>query len=331
MANVNTTELELWEKELLAGHRWGRMAIWFDINDDRGVNEHTRLKELWQAAQPISESSTKIIEQIIGLEICNWRLEDSILALCQAIGTKKPVDTGIGHMASMTDERWKKIWAYYLTLGNWLPCSIPAGYATLLKEYDPYKTIQNHIEQMLGKRDKLKELYVCRFRLCLEFWLTGYPPSKSHQIKAHRAAVSALETEIKKLDPERKVLNDLILKSEGEGRLNPCNHKTFYRYDLIISSIGAKKWRGSMGRRLTDGFKRFDLLEKYLTPIESWIHGGNIGKIPKDRGLFEKIADLLGNQDSIKLYLASLLVSLLRSQQLAAQKLAEQREKDTTE
>ncbi len=86
-----------------------------------------------------------------------------------------------------------------------------------------------------------------------------------------------------------------------------------------------------MGRRVTDGFKRFDLLEKYLTPIESWIHGGNMGKIPKDRGLFEKIANLLGNQDSIKLYLASLLVSLLRSQQLAAQKLAERREKDTTE
>lgn len=314
---------EVWEEELLAGHRWGRLFQWFKEESDKPAEEHISLKKLWDKAQPIEESSRGVMEQIIALEICNWNLEDSILALCEAIGAKKPAKKGIGHMASVTEERWKKIWAYYFTLRNWLPCETKCGYQTLLKICDPHEAIQNHILSMLGDRNELKELYVERFCLCLERWLGGYPSSDSAQMKTHDAAVSAIEREIKKIDPESQVVHELVLKSDGDGRLNPCNHKAFRRYDLIISSIGAGKWRAAMGRRGTDGFERANTLEKYLSPIELWIH--NKGREGEGNELSDKIHKLLGKPDDVKIFLASLLISLLRSQQLAARKLAESR------
>jgi hypothetical protein len=73
---------ESWEDELFAGHRWGRFFFWFKIEHGRGKNEHSRLKNLWHKAQPPDKFSKRIIDQIIALEICNWKLEESILALC---------------------------------------------------------------------------------------------------------------------------------------------------------------------------------------------------------------------------------------------------------
>ena len=77
-----------------------------------------------------------------------------------------------------------------------------------------------------------------------------------------------------------------------------------------------------MGRRATDGFERADLLEEYLSPIESWI-GGQRGERRSE--VSQKIHRSLGRPDDVKIFLASLLVSLLRSQQLAARRLAESR------
>jgi hypothetical protein len=95
----------------------------------------------------------------------------------------------------------------------------------------------------------------------------------------------------------------------------------FRHYDLIISSIGARKWRAVMGRRGTDGFERAALLEQYLAPIQAWVEG-------QDRlhdGLGPEIARRLGPRDDTKVFLAALLVSLLRGQQLAARSLAARR------
>lgn len=320
---------EAWEEELFAMHRWGRFSFWFEQDDERGKEEHRRLKKLWKAAQPLDDSCRAIMKQIISLEICNWKLEESILALCDAIGKKEPAKIGIGHYSSITDDRWQKVWAYYLTLRIWLIEGGRGGNEILLSACDPDRSIQNHILEMLGEKSKLKELYVERFSLCLERWLGGYPSQDSAQMKAHNAAVSVIEEEIKKLDPESEVVHELVLKSDGDGRLQPCNHKAFRRYDLIISSIGAGKWRAKMGKRGTNGFERAETLKKYLSPIESWINGQGKKKEDRENELFNRIHAYLGEQNDSKLFLASLLVSLLRSQQLAAKKLAENRMKET--
>ena len=317
---------ELWTRELVADHRWGRMRQWFKIDDNEGENELIRLKMLWQHAQPLGPSSRQILEQIISLEICNWRLEESVLKLYVAIGRNKPIQEPIGHMSSFNDTRWKQIWAYYLTLRHWLPCEIPSSYETLLTICYPDRKVQKHILKMLGKRNRLKELYVERFCLCLEYWLGGCYPKDSPQGTSHSAAVAALEKRIEKHDSKCKVLHPLALKDEGMGKLNLCNHKLFYRYDLVISSIGAGKWRAAMGRRVTDGLSRAKLLEKYLKPIENWVQRNRPGK--KASALHRKIFRLLGKPDHTKTFLASLLVSLLRSQQLAAEWRARKRLKE---
>ena len=320
MAESNSTKnpdvREVWEQEVLARHRWGQ-------HGDRATDEHKRLKRLWEAAQPPSENCNSIIEQIAALEICNWNLEESILALCGAIGTKEPTTLSIGHLASVSEERWNRVWAYYLTLRNWLPSEGRSGYEFLLKKCDPENKIQNHIVSMLGNRDELKELYVERLCLCLEYWLGGLLPTESAQLKAHSAAILSVENEIRRLNPVSKILNAVEL--EGDGRLQPCNHKAFRRYDIIISSIGAGKWRAVMPMRGTNGFERAATLERFLLPIEAWIDSRSKKGESKDDELFYKIHSLLGKPDNVKLFLASLLVSFLRAQQLAAQKRAESR------
>ena len=52
---------ESWEQEILARHRWGQ-------HGEAAAAEHVRLMALWQAAQPVSEATRRIAEQITSLE-----------------------------------------------------------------------------------------------------------------------------------------------------------------------------------------------------------------------------------------------------------------------
>lgn len=326
----NAPPREAWEAEIVAGHRWGQRP-WLPPDPSQGERasaELARLRKLWEAAKPWKESPKEVIRQILALEICNWNLEESVLALCQAIGAKTPANLGIGHLASVSGERWKKIWAYYLALRDWLLGGAPeSGYKPLLRICDPDQAVQKHLRDLLGERNKTKEPYVERFCLCLERWLVGLLPVESTQAKAHLAAVSSVDEEIKKLDPEGAVVHSGAMEFDGDGRLQPCSHKAFRRYDMILSSIGAGKWRALMPRRGTDGLDRAALLETYLSPIETWIASGGKAKGARRDELGEKIHRSLGKPDPTKVFLASLLASLLRSQQSAARKLGEARAK----
>ncbi len=311
---------ERWEQEICARHRWGR-------HGDKAHEEHLRLKRLWESAQPFDESCQDMINQIISLEICNWRLEESILALCTAIGAKKPALFKIGHMASMTEERWKRIWAYYYTCRNWLSSGVMSGYDIILKACDTDNAVENHVRGMLGKKSELKKLYLERFCLCLEFMIGGQCSCSSTFAKAHEAAVKAIEKEITRLDPEASTLKGLIFDKQYNtyAGLSLCHHKLFRRLDIILSSIGAGTWRATMPIRGTDGFERADMLERFLVPIESWIGELSEPDVHAKDELFQEIQTLLGGLDDQKKFLASLLVSLLRAQQLYAKNLAEKR------
>lgn len=316
--NESTSPPEVWEQEILARHRWGR-------HDDRAPEELALLKPLWEAACPLDEPCQAIMEQIIALEICNWYLEESILALCGAIGAKEPLAFAVGHLASVSEARWKEVWAYYLALRNWLPREGRSGYGALLGVCDPEEAIQKRVLSLLGERNDLKELCVERLCLCLELWLGGIFPRESAQMVAHGAAVSAVEEEITRHHPEGQILK--AMKLDGDGRLQPCHHKAFRRYDIIISSIGAGRWRAVMPMRGTDGFERAATLEEYLAPIQAWIGGrGTAGRRVQGE-LHDEIHMLLGESDEAKLFLASLLVSILRAQQLSATARAQKRTK----
>lgn len=302
-------EMTAWEKELLADHRWGRRA-------EIAAAEHERLKKLWEKAQPLEESCNEIAKQIVALEICNWHLEKDVPGLCRAIGAKQPVERRIGHLESISAERWRPVWAYYLMLRNWAKGEAIGGYEAALPAYDPDRTVQSRILAMLGDRDELKELYVERFCLCLEFWLAGYPLDDSARVVAHRAAVSAVEEKIRQRDPEGKILN--AMKDEGNGRLQPCHHKAFRRYDIILSSIGAGKWRGAMPPRGDGPAERVATLGELLAPIQAWLDDPGEGQ---DGEAAAAVRASLGEPDAAKVFLAS----LLRSQQHAAEARAEQR------
>lgn len=318
-------ELLNWEREVLAQHRWVSQG-------EVAKKEHARLRQLYDSAAPFDEGCQDLIEQIVALEICNWRLEESLLALCEAIGSKRPVPWEIGHMASVTQERWDRIWAYYLSLREWLAeaSTKPRGaYPSLLAKCDPDGEVGRHVREMLGERDELKELRVERLCLHLEFWLEGLPGDDQPRKQALVAAAAAIDAETESRAPndefehqERGFAHRTRLADNGQ--LFPCHHKLFRRYDILISSIGCAKWRGVMPYRGTDGFQRAETLEKYLAPITAWLDGGSATSKPGDSELAAKIHDLLGERDDAKVFLASLLVSLLHSQQIIARQWAEQ-------
>jgi hypothetical protein len=72
-----------------------------------------------------------------------------------------------------------------------------------------------------------------------------------------------------------------------------------------------------------DGFARADLVEDYLFPLQSWVEGKRKSPEGKVNKLFNQIHDLLGVHDDTKIFLASILVSLLRAQQLRARRIAD--------
>ena len=302
---------QAWQQEILARHRWGQHGF------DRAQAELSRMQPLWNAIQPVADSTSQIIDQIIALEICNWNLEKSILDLCAAIGTGIPVNRDVGHLASVTEERSKVIWAYYLAARDWLPCAGKGEYVHLLAACDPDSMIQRHVSGLLGQSTELKEFYVERFCLCLEMWLGGALTQGSASAIAHEAAVRRIEEEIKKRDPGSGILD--ALRNDGDGRLQPCNHKAIRRYDIILSSIGCAKWRGAMPQRGTDGLERADTLAKYLDPIQTWIER------PQQATSDAKATHSLGTPDALKTFLASLLVSILRAQEIAARNRAKGR------
>jgi len=104
-----------------------------------------------------------------------------------------------------------------------------------------------------------------------------------------------------------------------------CHHKAFRRLDIQISSIGAGRWRGALPYSGTDGRERAEALDKYLNPIEEWIKCSEALGSRQDEELAKRIHEYLGECDDQKLFLASLLVSLLRPQQIAAKNRAEKR------
>jgi hypothetical protein len=181
------------------------------------------------------------------------------------------------------------------------------------------------VAAMLGDRDDLKELYVERTCLCMEFWLhfLAIAPESSAERLSHRAAVAALEQRIKVRDPDGEILK--AFGHEGDGRLQPCHHKVFRRYDIIVSSIGAGAWRGAMPMRGTDGSGRADTVDALLAPVEAWLEGRPVAADGIDHQRFAEVQGLLGQPDPTGRFLASLLVSLLHAQALAARQRARSR------
>lgn len=292
---------EAWETEILYPHRWGG-------SDARAEEEWARLRSLWDAAQPVEEATRAIARHICQISVCNWALEHMVSSLCKAIGTGHSTGLPWGHPGSITAERWKQTWAYYLTLRKWLTKVTPGGYPSLLRICDPSGEVAKHVLEMLGERTELKELYVERFCLCLDWCAVGGLFGCETALGvSHAGAIAAVEKRIKELDPDGDILP--WIAADGDGALEPCHHKAFRRYDIIISSIGAGKWRAAMPERGKDGFERAEMHDRLISPIDAWLTGRSAPD-----GQYAEIHQALGTPSPTKVFLASLLVSLLRAQ-----------------
>jgi hypothetical protein len=272
---------------------------------------HTRLRSLWEAAQPMTEVGIRIIGYIRSIRECNWRLEQSVWDLCKAIGRDDTTGLLYGHSRSITDARWQRFWAYYTTLQNWLPKNFdPGGYAALLRTCDPTRQVQKHVLEMLGERTDLKELYVKRFCLWLEWTVLGgmFRLVSSRGI-AHTAAVNAIEEKIREQDPDLFLLP--WIQEDGQGHTELCHHKAFRRYDIIISSIGAGKWRARVPEESTAATELLDMHDRFLQAIETWIEDSS----PDEAGdVQRKVHELLGQPSPGKRFLAAFLSAVLTAQ-----------------
>jgi hypothetical protein len=291
-----------WEQEFAAGHRWGR------IQDSICVAaEHDRLVELWQAIPTDAPFPAPLLEQIIALEFCNWRLEESLQALCRGIGDNAPAAFAIGHLGSCTEERWRRIWAYNLAARAWLPCKVANGFQTVLAWCDPDESIRTHVAALLGEQTPVKALYVERFCLTLEYWLRGWYDMEDGGVVGLRAASSAIEQEIRRQDRADEAL--LGATNPDNGGLFPCLHKLFRRFDIILSSIGGGQWRAGMPEDGGSRAERVATNERFLTPMAAWVD-----QTPPEDAFADAVYRDLGAHTPTKCFLTALLVSLLRAQ-----------------
>lgn len=282
--------------------------------------EFVRLRSLWDAATPVSHNAWKITDHIGQLSVCNWALEDMVLAICRSIGTGQTSGLIYGHQGSISDDRWRKVWAYYLSLRSWLPRVVRDGYQRLLAICDPADEIRRHVYEMLGEHTKLKELYVERFCLCLDWCAIGGLFDRESALGiSHAAAVSAVENKIRELDPDGDILP--WIAADGDGQLEPCHHKAFRRYDIIISSIGTGRWHGAMPERKTDGFDRAEMHTKLIRPLTAWLAGNKHGLSTGEKEVYDQI----GAPDASKRFLVTFLEASLRAQQHEAQEHEEQK------
>lgn len=310
------TPVALWKDEVLALHRWG------DLGPERARAQAEHLDLLYQEAAPLDEGDSQLLQQILNIEICNWRLEDSLLALCEGIGGHTPVAGPIGHGPSVNQERWRRVWAYYLSLRHWQ--SEAAGqhqhaYTPILRLCDPDDEVRQLVAGMLGDPDPVKCLRVERLCLHLEYWLDGLPDLEAPRMIGLDMASHALEAEIQNTLPqndygreERDFADHLRLTDNGQ--LHPCHYKLFRRYDILISSIGCGVWRGAMPPRGDSAAIRVELLEHYLTPMQVWL---DTTPVPEstDSEVAGTIWNVLGTPDPAKRFLVALLISLMRCQQ----------------
>lgn len=314
MAQDIRHELQCWERELLAHHRWG------DYPEQREV-EHERLKALWRRIEPDCGRINRIIESIIALEVCNWRLLESIQELCACIGGKRLPTYVIGHHLSVDTRRWHKYWGYFFALRTWSLGEHVCGVPSMQSVCDPQGCIEHHVCELLGERNDLKALYVERLARAVFFWLTGHSEPDTPPGIAHAGCVAVIEDRILARDPELRVVPREYLFAD-EGNLHPCHHKLFRHLDILISSIGAEQWRGGMPARCTDGVERAEDLDPWLAPLAAWVEGAEAAGEEAQTEEGHAVYTSLGQRDDEKVFLAALLESLLRSQQVAARERA---------
>ncbi|MFW9824184.1 MAG: hypothetical protein ACFFE4_14665 [Candidatus Thorarchaeota archaeon] len=299
----------------VAESEWKEAVNWFYSDEESKIKELSKLKELWINAQPMTDEELQAVRQITWLSRCNWNLEPSIKSLIEAIGKGKYANIRIGHNYSITQERWKRAWAYYFALKKWLPIKGRyTGFPVLLDFCDPNKTIQDHINHLLGRRTTLKELYVELFSYSLEFHLQGRHPDDKVKIFGTNAAVDSLIREVKKLDYDEMILAAVQIRPEvpSEGKLSwyeLCHHKFFRRCDIILSSIGENKWRGTFKDTGTERIELKNLLLKYSLSLDSWISSQEVFE-----EFTKNIHSLLGVKTIKKMFQVSLLNAFLRGQ-----------------
>ncbi len=314
-----------WHAEVSAGHRWG--AEWSDLFTQGKPKELAELTALWEAASPLSEADHTIVNQIISLEICNWKLIDNIIDLTAAIGHHTPIGNGdgIGHRESMSHERWEMAWAYYLALQQYLVGngSSTDAFVPMLERVDPDGGIRAKIRDLLGEHDEAKDLLVHRFLYTMQWVVFRFPWGSLSQ-KVQHAGTKMIEERLRELEVDPEILKHLEWGCV-DGRLQPCGHKFERRLDIILSSIGVKKWRGAIPMRGTDGLGLSQNLDTYLQPIMAWLSQDESLDQHRQQEPGRTIIENLGEPDPTKRFLARLLQSLLASQQIEARIKGEER------
>ncbi|NHK33098.1 MAG: hypothetical protein FK730_17245 [Asgard group archaeon] len=303
------------EKIVQAESEWKGAVDWFYSDEKIKTKESQKLDKLWKKALPMTDEELYAVRQITWLSKCNWNLEPSIKSIIEAIGKGSNSNLRIGHNYSITPDRWKKAWAYYLSLKKWLPTQGRySGFPVLLDFCDPDKLIRAHIVDMLGKQTKLKELYVELFSYFLEFHLMGRYSDDSTKMLATKAAITSLTSEVKKHDYDKMILAAVQIKPEelSEGTLSwyeICHHKFFRRCDITLSSIGANNWRGAIKEKGTDKEELQELLLRYSLALDAWITNQDI-----NAEFTKNIKKSLGKQTKKKLFQVCLLNAFLKGQ-----------------
>ncbi len=293
---------KLWEDEIKARHRWGRYPELVN-------GEIDKLQLLWNGIDSHNENYHKLVEQIISLEVCNWRFKKSASELTRAIGKLTPLPYEIGHMSSVNQERKRKILTYYLSLQYWLSKSQIRDYfeqrecvSPTLSIFEDGSITRDLVETKLGESTELKILLVERLCLRLKNKLNGFYPDGSVSKRIVDSSKEFIDTEIAKFNCDKRFIDAIDC-----GGLEFCHHKFFRRLDILIESIGAGKWRDKSTQTKDDGLRLSKEIDEITEPLVEWLDNRD-----------SEFDSILGKRQPDKAFLVSLFVSLLTAQKKRA-------------
>jgi len=257
---------------------------------------------------------------------CIWRYDypHRVHELCAAIGGNPHTAFGLHYQISTA--RRQELIQYAEALKQWYSDEEPAQHKNKSAQQESTKI---KVFDFLGSKDPLKKLLVERTYL----GLSSRALNCSYWGHNARGTVSLAPYTAQELAPDwRKrmsAVERLIEKEMGHtshdflcdvgGTAEPaCHFKFVRRVDILVSSIGCLRWRGSLPPKDRTISGRRSITSQYLSVLEQYWRDDDAGTgaidVEEGRKVRDELFTLLGDRTAFKRWLVASLWKNIRNQ-----------------
>ena len=298
---------------------------YYDANLQEGFSGDDDLKEIHAMEDSLQTLSPEQVDlRVIADFCCIWRYDypQRVHDICAIIGGDRK--TALRLHYQVCTRRREEFISYATALKGWLTDRPPddAGFFNA----GSGETVKK-VYGFLGKKDPLKAMLAERTYIGFSnrvlnctFWGTLHDQPEVNLYPCHAqqlpdgwpGRMSELEFAIQK-ELGRSARDFLC---EVGGAAEPaCHFKFMRRVDILVSSIGALKWRGNLPPKEAGITGRRKLTRRYLDVLEQYWSGKSLTQTDVEtEEIRERLFSLLGPHDDLKKWLVACLWKNIKDQ-----------------